>query len=92
LQAHLTVLEGKSRGNGLTLHNTKQRVTSVLKKFILAVNANLPAQSDSLLGFVRFGLRSGLERAQIWQKGARDAHHREEPGRLVNKVDARDVG
>ncbi len=40
LQAHLTVIGGKSRGRNLTLHNVKQRVTSVLKKWILAANAS----------------------------------------------------
>ena len=55
LQAHLTVIEGKSRGSSLTLHNAKQRVTSVLKKWILAVNDDLPAQSNSLRRFRAIG-------------------------------------
>ncbi len=46
LQAHLTVIEGKSRGRNLTSHNLKQQVTSVLKKWILAANAKLTAQSN----------------------------------------------
>src|SRR5260370_7539934 len=49
LQAHLTVIEGKSRARNPTLHNLKQRVTSVLKKWILAANANLTPQSTPLL-------------------------------------------
>jgi hypothetical protein len=36
LQAHLTVIEGKSRGWNLTLYNLKQQLTSGLKKWILA--------------------------------------------------------
>jgi hypothetical protein len=31
LQAHLTVIEGGSRGRNSTLHNVSQRITSVLK-------------------------------------------------------------
>jgi hypothetical protein len=49
LQAHLTVIEGESRGRNPTLHNLKQRVTSVLKKWILTANADLPAQFNPLL-------------------------------------------
>ena len=45
LQAHLTVIEGKSRGRNLTSHNLKEQVTSVLKKWILA--ANVKPASDS---------------------------------------------
>jgi hypothetical protein len=41
LQAHLTVIEGESRDKNLSLHNVKQRVKSVLKKWILGANANL---------------------------------------------------
>jgi hypothetical protein len=44
LQAHLTVIEGESRGRNAALHNVKQRATSVLKKWILAANANLTVQ------------------------------------------------
>ena len=39
LQAHLTVIEGESRGRNLTLHNVRQCVASVLKKWILAAKA-----------------------------------------------------
>jgi hypothetical protein len=35
LQAHLTFIGGESRGRNPTLHNVKQRATSVLKKWIL---------------------------------------------------------
>jgi hypothetical protein len=44
LQAHLTFVEGEFRGRNPTLHNVKQRVTSILKKWITAANANLTAQ------------------------------------------------
>ena len=33
-QAHLTVIEGKSRGTNPTLHTVKQRVISLLEKWI----------------------------------------------------------
>jgi len=49
LQAHLTVIQGESRGRNPTLHNFKQRVRSVLKRWNLAANANLTAQSNPLL-------------------------------------------
>ena len=53
LQAHLTVIEEESRGRNLTLRNVKQRVTSVLKKWILAANANsqrrLPSPPKALI-------------------------------------------
>ena len=42
LQAHLTVIE--TRGKSPTLHNVNQRVTSLLKKWILAANVNLSTQ------------------------------------------------
>jgi len=35
LQAHLTVIEGESRRRAPAFHNVKQRVTSVLKKWLL---------------------------------------------------------
>ena len=38
LQAHLTVIEGRSRDRSLTLHNLKQQLTSGLKNWILAAN------------------------------------------------------
>jgi hypothetical protein len=56
LQAHLPVIEGKSRSGSLTLRNAKQRVTSVLKKWIMAARAHLREQSKSLLSFVRENL------------------------------------
>ena len=39
LQAHLTVIEGESRRRNPALHNVKQWVTSILKKWILAAKA-----------------------------------------------------
>ena len=39
LKAHLTIIEGKSRGRNLNLYDLKQRATSVLKKWILAAKA-----------------------------------------------------
>ena len=38
LQAHLTVIEGKTRGRNATIHGVKQRVASILKHLILAAN------------------------------------------------------
>jgi hypothetical protein len=67
LQAHLTVIEGKSRGSSLTLHHAKQRVTSVLRKWILAVNDTCQRNPIHCLGFV-LGRHSGFGRAQNWQK------------------------
>jgi hypothetical protein len=46
LQAHVTVIEREFRGRNRTLHNVRQRVTSVLKEWILADNANLTVQSN----------------------------------------------
>jgi hypothetical protein len=46
LQAHITVIEGEFRGRNPTFHNVKQRVTSVLKEWILAAKPNLTAQSN----------------------------------------------
>ena len=45
LQAHLTVIEGESRRRDPAFHNVKQRVTSLLKKWIL--EANVKPASDS---------------------------------------------
>ena len=45
LQAHLTVIERESRRRAPAFHNVKQRVTSLLKKWILA--ANVKPASDS---------------------------------------------
>ena len=66
LQAHLTVIAGESRGHQSTLYIVKQWVTSVLEKWILGANANLTAQSNSLLRLraisvsQRFGTGSDL--------------------------------
>jgi len=48
LQAHLTVIQGESRGRKLTLHNVK-RATSILMKLLFAANAKLTAKSNPLL-------------------------------------------
>lgn len=49
LQAHLTAIEGESRRRNPTWHNLKQRVTSVMKKWLLAANANMTRHSNALL-------------------------------------------
>jgi hypothetical protein len=40
LRAHLTVIEGESRGRTPALYNLKPRVTSVLKKWLCAISAS----------------------------------------------------
>ncbi|HXL23440.1 MAG TPA: hypothetical protein VOA78_13290 [Candidatus Dormibacteraeota bacterium] len=49
LQAHLTVIVGESRRRNPALHNIKQRVTSLLKKWLAAPSADLTARSHPLL-------------------------------------------
>jgi len=49
LQAHLTVIVGESRHWNPAFHNLKQRVTSILKKWIAAAKADLTARSIPLL-------------------------------------------
>lgn len=50
LQAHLTAIKGKSRDTNPTLHPVKQRVTSVLKKWILGKRAMLPEGRNCRMG------------------------------------------
>jgi hypothetical protein len=77
LQAHLTVIEGESRRRDPAFHNVKQRVTSILKKWILAANANLTTHSNPLLR-----LRAISTSQQFWagfrfgRKALRNAHQR----------------
>ena len=51
LQAHLTAIVGESRGRNPAFQNVKQRVTSILKKWIAAANGDLTARSNPLLRF-----------------------------------------
>lgn len=66
LQAHLTVIVGESRRRNPAFHNLKQRVTSILKKWITAANGDLTARSNPLLRLratrpsQRFGTGSDL--------------------------------
>lgn len=48
MQAHLTAIEGKSRRSDPALYDLKLRVTSILKKWITAANANLTTRSIPL--------------------------------------------
>jgi hypothetical protein len=45
LQAHLTFIVSKPRPGNPVLHDLKQRVTSMLKKWITAANADLTSRS-----------------------------------------------
>jgi hypothetical protein len=74
LQAHLTLIEGVSRGRYPTLQKAHQRVTSVLKKWISAANANLTAQSNPLLRLTRLSQGTSLEWTQIWRQGDQEIH------------------
>jgi hypothetical protein len=47
LQAHLTIIVGESRYWNPAFHNLKQRVTSILKKWIAAVNGDLTTRIES---------------------------------------------
>jgi hypothetical protein len=50
LQAHLTVIVGESRRRN-AFQNVKQRVTSILKKWIAAANGDLTARLESTVKF-----------------------------------------
>jgi hypothetical protein len=49
LQAHLTVIVGEPRRRNPAFYNIKQRLTSLLKKWLAAPNADLTARSHPLL-------------------------------------------
>jgi hypothetical protein len=49
LQAHLTIIAAESRHKNPALDNLKQRVASILTKWIAAANSDLKARSSSLL-------------------------------------------
>ena len=75
LQAHLTVIEGKSRGRNLTSHNLKEQVTSVLKKWILAANAKLTAQSNPPLRVRAISASQRFWAGSDLAERPQDAHH-----------------
>jgi hypothetical protein len=58
LQAHLTAIKGEPRGRNPTLHNLKQQVTPVLKKWLLATNV--------AWCFMATARRSEYLRPKIW--------------------------
>jgi hypothetical protein len=45
LQAHLTVIVSESRRGNAVFHEFKQRVTSILKKCVMAASADLTSRS-----------------------------------------------
>jgi hypothetical protein len=51
LQAHLTFIVSKRRPGNPVFHDIKERVTSLLKKGIMAAIADLTSRSISLRGF-----------------------------------------
>jgi hypothetical protein len=57
LQAHLTVIVSEPRRGNVVFHDFKQRVTSLLKKWVTAANADATSRSVDPRGLRATGRR-----------------------------------
>jgi hypothetical protein len=76
LQAHLTIIAAKSPHRNPALDNLKQRVASILTKWIAAANSDLKARSSSLLRPRATSMAQRFVTGSDWREGRQEAHRR----------------